>query len=49
MYWWFPPGTPVSSSIKIGNILDKLANWQFRGRIYIERLQKMGRKNVQYE
>jgi hypothetical protein len=33
MYWWFPPGTPVPSTIKNGKNLDKLDNWVFRGRI----------------
>jgi hypothetical protein len=31
-YRWFPPGTPVSSTIKIEKSLDKLDNREFRFR-----------------
>jgi hypothetical protein len=49
MYWWFPPGTPVSSTIKIEKILISLIIGSSEKGFRLRDEKKAGRKKLKYE
>jgi hypothetical protein len=44
-YWWFPPGTPVFSTIKIEKILISLINRSSEGGFRSKDERKQAEKN----